>query len=503
MAGTHHIVLIHGIRTRADWQTMVQNELEKIDGVTVFPTGYGYFNLFWFLGPQVSRHRPINELRPIINQAYEKAMEAGAKFSVIAHSNGTHAIVKLLDEGNVKLDTLVLCGSILPAKFRWDRLTASKIVLRRIINDYGARDVMPVLARWVTFGYGDSGTYGFNDGRINRAHDRGHSDFFDKSFVVKYWRPLFETPEIEPVKGSVDKNGNRPRQPAWFWLLNGHIMYWVASLLTIVALLWYTGNLPFEWGRQKAPTTLQVPMKNNKNHTKDKSSESIENHENSDKMKFPDPKDLNLKISSASYIDQRGQTRPLIFYKGSNRFVFQGVDDPSNPRQGVPDNAIPLVLESNNYSNHGRNVVEVRFVVENVSDYSVTLSKFDIKYVGFFAYAGDGISSKFGISLPETKTGEIDILDLIMNDCRSKIRVDKLSVPFRSPVLIPGNGMSFLSIKIFANNRKNEFMGFECIDGVPNNEVSGEFIVDFSIVNSDELSYSVGKINFPTTDLYR
>jgi hypothetical protein len=59
-----------------------------------------------------------------------------------------------------------------------------------IINECGIRDVWPVLAQSVTWGYGSTGTFGFGVQNVrDRFHPSGHSAFFDKNFVRDYWLP--------------------------------------------------------------------------------------------------------------------------------------------------------------------------------------------------------------------------------------------------------------------------------------------------------------------------
>jgi hypothetical protein len=85
---------------------------------------------------------------------------------------------------------LVLCGSILPLDFRWDKLRGS--VETEVINDCGIRDIWPILAQSTTFGYGPSGRFGFGTPGIrDRFHDFGHAAFFQKNFVRDYWLPWF------------------------------------------------------------------------------------------------------------------------------------------------------------------------------------------------------------------------------------------------------------------------------------------------------------------------
>src|SRR5690242_6112432 len=64
----HIVVLIHGIRTHADWQILVKDELEAV-GITVCEIRYGFFDAFRFWFPIFFKSKPIarvtRELRGI------------------------------------------------------------------------------------------------------------------------------------------------------------------------------------------------------------------------------------------------------------------------------------------------------------------------------------------------------------------------------------------------------------------------------------------------------
>ncbi|WP_436717753.1 hypothetical protein U8335_13800 [Roseiconus lacunae] len=187
---TEVIVLIHGIRTHANWQPMVGRVLREIDGVKVVPIKFGYLDVIRFWIPIGTRSAAINDVRREIQNA--KFANDGAAISVVAHSFGSYAISQILaDQTDLKLKRLVLCGCIIPRSYRWEAV--SHRVETDVINDYGTRDVLPVLAKSLSWGYGDTGRHGFGRGAsvIDRGHDYGHSDFFNEEFVREYWQPWF------------------------------------------------------------------------------------------------------------------------------------------------------------------------------------------------------------------------------------------------------------------------------------------------------------------------
>lgn len=200
------IFLIHGIRDRARWQSLVRRVLEEIDGVIVVPIRYGYFDVFRFWMPVWTRLKPIRYIQQQIQIG--KINYRVDKYSVIAHSFGTYAISQVLEETkDLVLDKLVLCGCIIPNSHPWEHLNGR--IKHKVINDYGTRDIWPFWARKLSWGYGETGRYGFGRSDVeDRAHDHGHSDYFDETFIRTYWKPLFETDRF--VKSDWEEKAPRP-----------------------------------------------------------------------------------------------------------------------------------------------------------------------------------------------------------------------------------------------------------------------------------------------------
>ena len=200
------IFLIHGIRDRARWQSLVRRVLEEIDGVIVVPIRYGYFDVFRFWMPVWTRLKPIRYIQQQIQIG--KNNYRVDKYSVIAHSFGTYAISQVLEETkDLVLEKLVLCGCIIPNSHPWEHLKGR--IKHKVINDYGTRDIWPFWARKLSWGFGETGRYGFGRSDVeDRAHDHGHSDYFDESFIRNYWKPIFETDRI--VKSDWEEKAPRP-----------------------------------------------------------------------------------------------------------------------------------------------------------------------------------------------------------------------------------------------------------------------------------------------------
>lgn len=244
----HTVVVVHGIRDRGGWQRMVQDVLEEGTDIKVVPISFGYFDVFRFLLPGPLRNGPIDVVR---REILNVALEGGGKnLSVIAHSYGTYAITKVLEQHrDLEIKNLVLCGAIVPRGYDWG--ATRKQVKGLFVNDYGVKDPWPVIATSVTWGYGDAGTYGFKSASVSRDrdHDFGHGGFMTAEFVQTFWKSLLHKGEIVPPDR---KNGGYPTQPRWFWVLALPWKYLVVLLLLLAGLaairpdmagdLWHRGT---------------------------------------------------------------------------------------------------------------------------------------------------------------------------------------------------------------------------------------------------------------------
>ena len=120
--GFQVVLLIHGIRTEADWGPMVRSKLEVPGQIEVIPIRYGYFDAFRFWFPFWTRNKPVERVYEQIRVALQKYRRShpDAKLSIIAHSFGTYIIGEILKRGfDLQIDRLLLCGSVLPQDFPW------------------------------------------------------------------------------------------------------------------------------------------------------------------------------------------------------------------------------------------------------------------------------------------------------------------------------------------------------------------------------------------------
>ena len=219
------ILLIHGIRTFGNWQAMVKRVLEEIPNALVVPIKFGYFDAFRFWFPLLTRNGPIKQVRREIQNV--QRVHPGVRISVIAHSFETYAITTILkDTPNLVLHRLVLCGSIVRQQFRWEEVGLQ--LNTSVVNECGTRDVWPVLAKCLSWGYGDTGRHSFGRAAVqDREHDYAHSDFFNEEFVRSYWKPWFEEDRWVPSRWAE----NAPRSPWWLSMLSILPLQWLLVVL--------------------------------------------------------------------------------------------------------------------------------------------------------------------------------------------------------------------------------------------------------------------------------
>jgi len=236
------VLLIHGIRTRAWWQGEVKALIEADTGATVIPLKYGYFDVFRFWCPLgICRQGPIARLHRELRDAIREF--AGHDVSVIAHSYGTYALSRILMEhSDIALRRIILCGSIIPNTFSWSRIATQirdQPMRDAVLNECGTKDIWPVLAASLTWGYGTSSTHGFGSVEVrDRIHAMPHGGYFDRAFVRKFWLPFLARGQI--VASSVERAGTAT--PWWFSVL---AWPWKWAAVAAVVLAIASGSLIF------------------------------------------------------------------------------------------------------------------------------------------------------------------------------------------------------------------------------------------------------------------
>ena len=238
----HIVFLLHGIRTQGEWMTRVSHLLESQQEVdAVRQITYGFFDTVRFWMPlSLFRKRPTKRVMDLI--LYEITQDPNVRLSVIAHSFGAYIVGTILEVNPaIRIHRLLLCGSILPNDFAWDKLRDSQLSISSdgnwsVVNDCGTRDIWPALAQFVTLGYGSSGRFGFGHPRVrDRFFDILHSGYFEEEAVRTYWLPFITRGEIVP--GLSD----RPRTPWWLSVLTVTKLPYV--ILVVVAVFLTLQNI--------------------------------------------------------------------------------------------------------------------------------------------------------------------------------------------------------------------------------------------------------------------
>ncbi|QPF88569.1 hypothetical protein [Bradyrhizobium commune] len=233
------VVLVHGIRTRAHWQRTVPGWLAIKGKLDVVPVSYGYVGVVGFLNPVLGRRRKAENVLKQLNEIRAEYPANECHMSIIAHSFGTYLVTRILQENSyLIIGDLLLCGSVAPDSQDWTKIrnqTQNRARERGkglLVNDCGSLDIWPVMARVATWGFDSTGTYGIRkNGVIDRFHPIRHSEFFQKDFVDKYWKPFVDRSDVVLVEDS-----DKIESPKWFGLFELPIkLILVAVLIALVA----------------------------------------------------------------------------------------------------------------------------------------------------------------------------------------------------------------------------------------------------------------------------
>lgn len=174
------LITVHGIRTYGLWQQNLRRRLESYSrDFRFYEVKYGFLDLLSFCVPYL-RNRVSSKVASRIVRIINEEGESG--ISIVAHSFGTIIVSEAMAMDGVsrKLDSIIFCGSPLPASHNVDHVE-SKVGL--FINDCGTRDFVLLAARVLLPGLGDAGRVGFirenSPGFMNRFFRGGHSLYFE------------------------------------------------------------------------------------------------------------------------------------------------------------------------------------------------------------------------------------------------------------------------------------------------------------------------------------
>lgn len=186
-ARKHIVVLLHGMNTNAEWQEALAEPMRLETNLVPMVVGYGNFSpvKFWF--PFFYRGGRIKKVLTDLRGIRDRNPDAD--ISIVAHSFGTYVVSKILALATeLKFHRILFCGSIVDTDYDWTAV--SQQFTEPVINDVGRRDIWPSMAKGSTWGFGDSGTIGFQHSLVRDRHfTYGHSGFLDVSHMRKYWLP--------------------------------------------------------------------------------------------------------------------------------------------------------------------------------------------------------------------------------------------------------------------------------------------------------------------------
>jgi hypothetical protein len=124
------VLIVHGIRDFAEWHEELADAIQRLntpleDGTQPLrfqchSIGYGYFSAFQFLSNR-ARHYCV---RTLVDRYVQLRIKyPHAKFHAIAHSNGTFAVGRALQEYRfVEFERIYFAGSVLSERFEWQSL---------------------------------------------------------------------------------------------------------------------------------------------------------------------------------------------------------------------------------------------------------------------------------------------------------------------------------------------------------------------------------------------
>ncbi len=129
----------------------------------------------------------------------------GVTPSVVAHSLGTYIVTEALRiYPNIRVDKLILCGSIVRADYPW-RVVRGAGRVRAVLNDCGRRDIWAAAAGWFMEDAGASGVTGFidpPDSVVQRFNpDWRHSDYFYQGNYESTWIPFLTGESVNTSSG--------------------------------------------------------------------------------------------------------------------------------------------------------------------------------------------------------------------------------------------------------------------------------------------------------------
>ena len=211
------VISLHGINTDGAWQKNIASTISQL-GWVYYPLHYGNFHPLRFCMAH-QRNAKVEWFRKEFKIIQDQI--SPIKPSVIAHSFGTYIVTKALEKYDfIRLDKLILCGSIAPVEYDWQKLFDNKQITKTR-NDSGGEDCWAGIVNKFARGTGPSGKNGFSqkhDRLVDINHGKlKHSDYLASDFCEAHWVPILEesVPYIgETIPPSVEEEGIGPIEAA-------------------------------------------------------------------------------------------------------------------------------------------------------------------------------------------------------------------------------------------------------------------------------------------------
>ncbi|MGC0897526.1 hypothetical protein [Pantoea agglomerans] len=198
------VVLTHGIMTSGAWHEKVA-EVFKGKPYKVIPFKYPHYPAFKIL-LKSSRNRIIESYIDFIIKICQD--HPNAELSFISHSFGTFMTIHALSSRKLlyppKIDTIILCGSVIQQDFDIPNFIDT-VNAKRLVNDCAYNDKALLFCNMICFGLGHGGRIGFNgyhEKLINRYFKGGHSCFFKgNEHIEKHWFQSLNVGKFEVIDG--------------------------------------------------------------------------------------------------------------------------------------------------------------------------------------------------------------------------------------------------------------------------------------------------------------
>lgn len=235
------VFALHGIRTHAGWHRQLYELLSsEAWQVRTDRWVFGYYNVLQFLTPW-SRRAKVKWFREAYNdEVKDRRVRLSEREypSIVAHSFGTYILGNaMLKYDWLRFEKIILCGSILPQDFPWDKLIERGQV-QVVRNEYGVQDIWVRLVSWFVADTDPSGRSGFSAAHerlVQERFDYEHSEYFDKGHMEAKWLPFLNEQFTAIVPRAVDVP--RPKASRPLGLYAGYLAL-LAALAMVVHRVW-------------------------------------------------------------------------------------------------------------------------------------------------------------------------------------------------------------------------------------------------------------------------